>query len=64
MALHHNKEVFPNPLTWNVDNFSPENVSSRHKSSFLPFSTGPRGCIGKYINEKISYKKIILNVVI
>lgn len=46
MGLHHNKDIYPEPLEWNPDNFSPEKVATRHKSSFLPFSTGPRGCIG------------------
>lgn len=47
ICTHHIPELYPNPWTFNPERFSPENVAKRHKFSFIAFSGGPRGCIGK-----------------
>lgn len=46
LMVHRNPNIYPNPMQWNPDNFSPNMVESRHKYSFLAFSGGARGCIG------------------
>ncbi|XP_050423133.1 cytochrome P450 4C1-like [Adelges cooleyi] len=46
IATHHLPELYPNPWSYNPDNFEPDNVAKRHKYSFIAFSGGPRGCIG------------------
>ncbi|XP_022176867.1 cytochrome P450 4C1-like [Myzus persicae] len=46
IGTHHSPDLYPNPWSFNPENFSPENIAKRHKYSFIPFSGGPRGCIG------------------
>lgn len=52
--LHRRPDIYPNPDQFNPDNFLPEKSASRHYYSFIPFSAGPRSCVGKYPNPNIS----------
>ncbi|KAJ2950505.1 hypothetical protein O0L34_g8749 [Tuta absoluta] len=45
--IHRNPKYYKNPDVFDPDNFLPENTSNRHYYSFIPFSAGPRSCVGR-----------------
>jgi cytochrome P450 family 4 len=60
--LHRLASIYPNPEKFDPDNFLPERQANRHYYAFIPFSAGPRSCVGrKYAMLKL---KVILSTIL
>ncbi|KAF5302195.1 hypothetical protein FQA39_LY10234 [Lamprigera yunnana] len=63
-GVHHNPNVYPEPEKFDPERFSPENSSRRHPFAFIPFSAGPRNCIGQrfaLLELKVALASIVRN---
>ncbi|XP_072746469.1 cytochrome P450 4C1-like [Anoplolepis gracilipes] len=62
MLLHRNPAIWSDPLKFDPDRFLSENLKQIHPCAYIPFSVGPRNCIGQkfaMIEEKIILTAIL-----
>lgn len=48
IALHHDPDLWPDPLAFNPDRFASAESAARRRWDYLPFGAGPRRCLGDH----------------
>ena len=61
-AVHTNPAVWRDPFRFDPERWDTEEVKNRHRCAYVPFATGPRGCIG--FNFALLEVKILLSELI
>ena len=58
-AIHTNPKVWRDPFRFDPDRWDAQETKDRHRCAYVPFATGPRGCIG--FNFALLEVKVLLS---
>lgn len=60
-GLHHDREIFPDPFSFDINRWSTEGSKRIPNWMYAPFTLGKRSCMGKQLGES-NLKGLILNL--
>lgn len=63
-AIHHDETIYTKPEAFNPDRFHKDTMKDEHPCSFIPFSCGPRACMGSkfaMMHMKITLVNLLRN---
>ncbi|XP_078486562.1 leukotriene-B4 omega-hydroxylase 3 [Ciona intestinalis] len=64
LSLHRNPDVWDEPEVYDPERFNTKNASRLHPYAYVPFSAGPRICIGQnfaLVEMKLTVAKLLLD---
>jgi len=62
ITMLHNPEIWGDPENFRPERFDPQNLTKEQRTSWIPFSYGPRICIG--MNFSLTEQKIFLATIL
>lgn len=64
LAIQRDPSIYADPMRFDPDRFTKDNVAARHPYAWMPFGKGPRECIGlrfAMIQMKLALVSILQN---